>query len=233
MKTITKFLFLLVWAGLIVTFAPSIHAQSLSKRDVKKIKKELQSKAVKTARKEAKRLKKQGFYIPPGALPMDKQLEKAYIRQYEMTDDGWEKYITGNAMSIGGTKIASKNQAIEAAKLELAGKLETRIAGLIENSIANEQITQEEAVSLTKTVTASKNIISQKLGRIAVLFEAYRDHGENTESTIMIATSYDLALNAAKETLRQELRDDAEELHKKLDKIFDLELDPQEGGLGT
>ena len=123
---------------------------------------------------------------------------------------------------LGELKIAAKNQAIEAAKLELAGKLETTIVGLIENSFANNQITQEEAVSLTKTVTGSKNIISQKLGRVVVLFEAYRDFGKNAEASVMVAYNNEMAMEVAKQTMREELEDEAEEIHKKLDQILDF-----------
>ena len=44
----------------------------------KQAKKEMKRKAYKDARKEAKRFKRKGWYVAPGALPMDKQLEKSW-----------------------------------------------------------------------------------------------------------------------------------------------------------
>ncbi len=71
---------------------------------------------------------------------------------------------TGN--SIGETQTAAKLQAMETAKLELAGQINTQIAALIENSIANQQLNNEEAASVTKTVAASKNLIAQEIGQL-------------------------------------------------------------------
>ncbi len=209
---------------LTASFSNDLLAQKSNKDIVKQVKKELKDKPLKIAKKEAKRLKKQGYYVPPGKLPLMEQLEKSYIKQAEDDENGIPRWITGEATSIANTKIAAKNQAIEAAKLELAGKLETTIVGLVENSFANNQINMEEAASLTKTVTASKNVISQKIGRIIVLLEAYRDlDNKNVEATMTIAYSFDTALQQARETLREELEEDAEDLHNKLDKILDLD----------
>ena len=185
--------------------------------------KKTQKKLAKQAKSEAKGLDKQGYYVPPGSLPLAVKLEQAYMRQTEIDDYGVAKYITGEAAAIGGTKIAAKNQAMEAAKLELAGKIESNIAALTEQSIANEQLTQEEAASITETVTAAKNIITQKLGRVIVLFEAYKNMGKNVEALVRIAYNQDLALEMTKETIRDELRTKSEDLHKKLDNLLNLD----------
>lgn len=229
MKSISRMSILLFAMLMAVCVATPSMAQVPSKKEIKanrkydsQVKKDLDKKSMKMARKEAKSLKKEGWYIPPGGLPMDKMLERGFMKQYEEDANGYPRYIVGNASSVGGTKIASKNQAIEAAKLELAGQIETTIVGLVENSFANNQITQEEAASLTKTVTGSKNIISQKLGRVLVLFEAYRDMGKNVESTVRIAYNQEMAMEAAKQAIRDELEEEADEIHKKLDQILDF-----------
>ena len=60
-----------------VTFAQS--AKELAKERkvlMKASKAELNQKATKAARKEAKKLKKEGWTTAPGALPLEKQLDK-------------------------------------------------------------------------------------------------------------------------------------------------------------
>jgi hypothetical protein len=50
---------------------------------------------------------------------------------------------------VAETQTAAKLQATETAKLELAGQINTQVAALIENSIANQQLNTEEAASIT------------------------------------------------------------------------------------
>lgn len=68
---------------------------------MKSSKSELTQKATKVARKEAKKLSKEGWTTTPGALPIEKQLDKAYMMSYEYDDNMFPKYIMGEAMSIG------------------------------------------------------------------------------------------------------------------------------------
>lgn len=216
--------------GLLVIASSVSYAQNnnkmFKKRD-KAILKQLKQRAPKVARKEAKNYKKKGYYVVRAGLPMEKQLEVAYSRQLEIDQDGYPLYITATAESVAQTKIAAKNQAMAIAKFDLASQLETNIVGLIENSVANEQLSQEDAASLTKTVTASKEIVAQKLGRVITLFSAYKSDKTlskraNVGYTVMIAYNQALALDAAKQTIKEELRDEAEDLHKKLDQILDF-----------
>jgi hypothetical protein len=178
----------------------------------------------KEAKKAIKDAEEKGYYESPGALPLSTQMHASYQMQMEVDEEGFPKYIVGEAMAVGGTKIAAKNQAIEAAKLELAGKIESNIVALVEQSIANEQLTQEEAASITETVTAAKNIISQKLGLIRPLVEAYRDMGENVEALVRIAYDKDMAEQVTINTIKEELKKKSEDLHKKLDNLLNLPL---------
>ena len=49
----------------------------------KMAKKDLSAKVSKATKKEAKRLKKEGWIVSPGALPLEKQLERSYLMEYE------------------------------------------------------------------------------------------------------------------------------------------------------
>ena len=62
---------------------------------------EVNRKATKAARDEAKKLKKEGWMVTPGALPLDKQLDRSYMMQYEFDENLYPKYIMGEAMSAG------------------------------------------------------------------------------------------------------------------------------------
>ena len=138
------------------------------------IRKEMNKKAGKDARKEAKRLKKEGWEVAPGALPIEKQLDRAYMMEYDIADSGLPKYVMGNAMSIGEHYDAAKMQALQLAKQNMAGSIQTEVSALVEGLVSNKQLTAGEAASLSETTMTSKALITQKLGRIITVAEMYR-----------------------------------------------------------
>ena len=117
-------------ACLFVLMCTTIHVDAQNSKDVQKVrrelykasKSELNEKASKAARKEAKKLTKEGWKTAPGALPMEKQLDRSYTMQMEYDNDLFPKYLMGEAMSIGENYDAAKMQALELAKQNLAGQ---------------------------------------------------------------------------------------------------------------
>ncbi len=193
---------------------------SVAQQTDKELKKEIKNKAVKKARKEARKLKKQGYYVAPGALPMDKQLEKAWMKQYEENDEGYPKYFVAQGTSVGETQSAAKIQANEIAKLDLAGQISNNIAALIENSIANQQLNTEDAASVTKTVAASKNLIAQELGGVLPMVEFYKNINKNIEVQVRLAYSYEMAIEAGKRVIRKSLEEETELAHEQLEELM-------------
>lgn len=184
-------------------------------------KSELNEKASKDARKEAKKLTKEGWVTVPGALPLEKQLDKSYMMQTEYDEDMYPKYLMGEAMSIGENYDAAKMQALELAKQNLAGLIQTEVTALVENSVANKQLGAEEAASLTQSIMGAKNLISQSIGRTIIVMECYRvKSNKNKEVLVRIAYNGAMAKAAAKRAVQDELKDKSEEIHKKLDKIL-------------
>jgi hypothetical protein len=184
-------------------------------------KSELNEKASKDARKEAKKLTKEGWVTVPGALPLEKQLDKSYMMQMEYDEDMYPKYLMGEAMSIGENYDAAKMQALELAKQNLAGLIQTEVTALVENSVANKQLGAEEAASLTQSIMGAKSLISQSIGRTIIVMECYRvKSNKNKEVLVRIAYNGAMAKAAAKRAVQDELKDKSEEIHKKLDKIL-------------
>jgi hypothetical protein len=93
-------------------------------------------------------------------------------------------------MSISGSYDAAKIQAIEVARVNLAGQIQTEVTALIENSISTTKLEADEAQTLAKTVNNSKTLISQSLGRILPVVEIYRDL-ENKNKEVLVRISYD------------------------------------------
>lgn len=184
-------------------------------------KSELNEKATKTARKEAQKLSKEGWITVPGALPLEKQLDKSYMMQMEYDEDMYPKYLMGEAMSIGENYDAAKMQALELAKQNLAGQIQTEVTALIENSVANKQLANEDAASVTQSIMGAKNLISQSIGRTITVMECYRvKTNKNKEVLVRIAYNGAMAKTAAKRAIQEELNEKSEEIHKKLDEIL-------------
>jgi len=218
--------FILIVASLLVAMG-SLSAQTTKetiaerKLIAKQSRAELNARASKTARKEAKTLEKEGWTVAPGHLPLEKQLDKSYNMYYEYDENALPRYIMGEAMSVGGTYDAAKAQALELAKTNLAGQIQTEVTALVESTVANEQLTSEEAVSVVRTVQASKNLISNRLGRVVPVVELYRKVNKNTvEVRVTIAYNSKMAFDAAKEVVKAQLEDKGEKLHEQLDKAL-------------
>ena len=112
-------------------------------------------------------------------------------------------------------------QALELAKQNLAGQIQTEITALIENTVSNEQLTQSDAATVTRSVMASKNMIAQSLGRMVPVVEIYRVvDGNNREVLVRLAYSQAMAKAAAKAAVRKDLEERGDALHDKLDNLL-------------
>ena len=135
---------------LLFTLIPSEgFAQLKSRKELNKERKDLRDKvkdkALKKARQEAERLEKEeGWKVFPGDVPLDKMLEQSWMNQYEMKQnpDGNQTnaYIWSSGNAVAQTESAAKMQAVELAKVDLAGQLKTYVAALTTSNIANSQI---------------------------------------------------------------------------------------------
>ena len=189
---------------------------------IKKLaKKELSARVDKTTRKEAKRLAKEGWVVAPGALPLEKQLERSYLMEYEYNANLYPKYIMANAQSIAENYDAAKVSALSLAITNLAGQIQTEVTALIENTVANKQLSAEDAASISETVMSSKNLISQSIGRTITVVECYRILN-NKNREVMVRLAYDgaAALEVTKRVVRAELEEKGLQLHNQLDQVL-------------
>lgn len=218
---------IIMFAMAMVVACSSMFAQDAKeirkeRQEIKKMAKaELSAKVDKTTKKEAKRLKKEGWVVSPGALPMEKQLERSYLMEFEFDENLFPKYIMANAQSIGENYDAAKRAATSLAITNLAGQIQTEVTALIENTVGNQQLAAEDAASIVETVMASKNLISQSIGRVITVVECYRVlDNKNREVMVRIAYNSEMAKQAVKQAVREELKKKGENLHEQLDKAL-------------
>jgi hypothetical protein len=204
-------------AAFLLTFAFQNVSAQVSNRQMRKT---LRMRPPRVVRKEARNYEKQSYTVAVGAPTIRRQLANAWMKEVEIDENGYPKYIVATGNSVGETQIAAKLQATEAARLDLAGQVTSNIAALIENNIANSQLNIEEAASVTKTIAASKNIIAQEFGRVLPLVELYRDIGKNKEANVRIAYNSDMAIEVAKKVIRKSLEEETEILQEKLERLM-------------
>lgn len=222
--------FIAIAMGLLMA-SVSVFGQASDAKEIRKerqiirkmSKAELTSKVDKVTKKEAKRLKKEGWIVSPGALPLEKQLERSFLMEYEYDEDLFPKYIMANAQSIGENYDAAKTAATSLAITNLAGQIQTEVFALVENTVANQQLSAEDAASITESVMASKNVIMQSIGRTITVVECYRVlSNKNREVMVRIAYNSDMAKQAAKKAIKEDLKKKGDDLHNKLDDILGL-----------
>lgn len=221
-----KFLFsaALIGCMALTTVSAQERATAAQIKDQKKyekiLDKELQKKAIKEARKEAKQLEKEGFRTPVGKLPLAKQLENAWEKQAEIDSEGNPYWYIASSRAIGANQSSAALQATNAAKIDLAGQIQTKVSQLIEAKVANDDMGQEEAASLSSVVASSKSVISATLGRTIPLVEVFRTlENKNVEVMVTIGYSMQAANKAAIQAVRKELASKSEALAKELDKL--------------
>ena len=126
-------------------------------------------------------------------------------------------------MKWGSNYSAAQMQAVNLAKLDLAGQIQTRVNQLIEAKVANDEISAESAASINSFVSASKNLISNTLGRVMILVEIYRvNEAGNNEVQVTLGYNSELATQEAIKAVQKSMTAEAGELMEELDGLLGL-----------
>ena len=215
-------------AAAAVLFSIEANAQVATKKEYKALNKqekvlnkEIQEKAIKDARKEARRLEKEGYKVPVGKLPLAKQIEDSWQAQVTTDGEGVPYYFMATSSTIGSNFTAASMQATNTAKLDIAGQIQTQIASVIEQKIANNEISADNAVAVNSFVSASKSVINNTLGRVIKFVEIYRTLEKgNIEAMVTLGYNTEIAQKEAIKAMQKTLDSDAEELMKELDALL-------------
>ena len=212
MKTM-KFLAVLVMLSL----SMGVSAQNALQKKVKENKAALKEKASKDAKKEAKRLQKEGWTVSPGGLPLEKQVDRLYMFLEDYDDDMEPVYVDGEGRSIAENFAAAQIQATELARMNIASKISSEATGIVDNMVANKMLADDQAASITTTLVENKSIFSQKLGRVQTPLTVTRElKNKNKEVMVRMVTKVSSIKEIAKEAVRAELEKEGKELSEEL-----------------
>lgn len=211
----------LILRSLLLLIAISVSSLSSAQMSDRELEKEISNRAMKEARKESKKLKREGWKVTQGSMPLEKLLENSWKMQLQINEDGSQKYLFADGNGVAQSRSVAEMQSIELAKLQLISTLQSNISSLVSTNIGNAQLSTKEAASVTEIIQSAKNIISAKLGYINPVFKIYRDVGSsNVESQVRIFYNSEESMNITKKALQEELKNKMDINEQKLEKLL-------------
>lgn len=221
------FLSFFVFAGCVLS-ASAQNVKSLSELNASRVEEAIPSKqqlkqqeaiekkAKKQAKQKAKEMEAAGWGAATGADALDLQLADMILRQ-NSRNGGTPSFFVESATAIAGNYAMARKQALARCRTALVQNMGMEIAGLIEASEGNIELSQGQHETMSKYLDTFKQHYEQRLGKTDVIVEAMREKaGGGVEAYISISYS-------AQEYLHQfinSVKEQDPELAEKLGTLF-------------
>ena len=181
----------------------------------------------KKAKKQAKILQRDGWSALPTAMPIEEQLKRSYLMESQKDEYGFPKFVMGTAVITAEHHRAAKNTAKLEATSDIVSQIQIAVTALFESKVGNQELSPEDATSLSDMVMGAQAFISKNLEGAVTVQEYTRVlDNKNVQLTLQIAYSEERAKQAVKEAVkevtREELGQKGEELIEKLDVVLGL-----------
>ncbi|MBB6461224.1 hypothetical protein [Flammeovirga kamogawensis] len=199
----------------------NLSAQSQTKKEKKATLKQLKTKAVKDAKKQAKTLSKQGYTEIPGDLPMAMQLENSYYARLAQDDMGNPKFFVVFQESKGESFAAAKQSAYQLCLNELATQIGSEIIGRIKTNLSNSESLNDSG-SVNEVIGSYQNNVSARLGRTTPIVLLKKVDGGMTYITMSVKYPISEAERIVKEDLRKELAKKSDLQQDEIDGLLDI-----------
>lgn len=228
MKNFSKLIGMAMAALVMVSLSPAANAQD-DKAEMRRVRQERNEakrnafkRSPKEARKEAKKLQKEGWKTM--SLPIEKQLEDTWERMM-MVDatTGHLKYIWAQNQANAQSFSAAQMQAENMARISIAESIASSVASLADIALANREITPEQSATVQEAVRNSKVLVAQKLGRVYTSECIYKQN--KNQYTVRVIVLYDTtqAAEIARQAIKEELADKMKENGEQLDRLMGLD----------
>lgn len=228
MKNFSKLIGMAMAALVMVSLSPAANAQD-DKAEMRRVRQERNEakrnafkRSPKEARKEAKKLQKEGWKTM--SLPIEKQLEDTWERM-NMVDatTGNLKYIWAQNQANAQSFSAAQMQAENMARISIAESIASSVASLADIALANREITPEQSATIQEAVRNSKVLVAQKLGRVYTSECIYKQN--KNQYTVRVIVLYDTtqAAEIARQAIKEELADKMKENGEQLDRLMGLD----------
>ncbi len=141
------------------------------------------------AREQAERMVKEQWTTAPGLSSIEQQLARVYEMQREYDNNMHPRYMMAEAMCKGSSYDAAKREAVELARQQLAGQIQTEVKARMDIIMANSQQGREAATN-TRVMSVARNLVAQSLGKAIPVVEAYRTLA-NGQTEVLVRLAYD------------------------------------------
>jgi hypothetical protein len=189
----------------------------------RKAEKMVKDKAIKDARKEAKKWRKEGYSNLPGQLHLDKQFERSMVMQVMLDEEGNARYIGVTGTAVAGSENAAQQNALNNTRLNLAGQVQAEVSQLISANVGNTQFNSEEAETIDEFISNSKTLIQQELGAIQPVISMRRVlKNKNVEFRMSVMYDINNAKNVARKIIKRELKNKLKDNEEDLDKLLGI-----------
>lgn len=194
-----------------VTFAQSVSELAKQQRALNEINMRLLNmKPSKDARKQEKKLVKQGWLVPAGGKTIAKQItEVQLLGEVLMADENGnpvKRYLIRSSQAVSGSFNAGVAAARANAQVEIAAMLQTRVAAAMETKLDNQQTTSITANTVEKFHERAKSIIDACLTNTNTVLSIYRLTPQNNyEVQVQVAFDKKELSARLKRRIQQEL----------------------------
>lgn len=126
----------------------------------------------KDAKKEAKRLEKEGYKTM--LTPIETQLLEFYVKKNKVDEDGNPKYLVATMISTGQTYAAAQMTGQSQAKIRLAKQISGNVMAQFKSELANKSESSIDATSVDVAMEKASELTAQRLGQMIVAEEYYK-----------------------------------------------------------
>lgn len=194
MKKISQMLGMALMAALLMVGTPAEAQTRQQKKD---------------AKKAAKILEKEGYQTMD--IPIVRQLEQFYAKRDQIGEDGMPAYLHASGIGVGNTYAAARLLATTDAKVRLAGNIQTKVMDEVKARVADDQLSSEEAVSVTRALEKATLLVAEKLNRAITAQEYFKvlpNKNYEVRVTLMysVKTIEDMLLKEARKALEEEMK---------------------------
>ncbi len=207
-------------------FAQSAVELAQQQRELREVQmRMLQMKPSKSAKKEAKALRKEGWQVLAGEISMEQQITRSQLYGQEpMADEEGNstlRYITELGMSTSGSYNAAYAAARANAMTELASMMKTQLMAVWQAKQDNAQSSSISATTNDKFNQRVAGIVDQSITNAIPVLTIYRTL-QNGNFQVLVRLAFDKKELAArlKRQMQQELEDEGDALNEVVDEMM-------------